>query len=261
MISRIPKISLKLTAKKYVLAIDQGTTGTRAFIFDVRGRVVASAYQEIHQHFPKPGWVEHCPLEIWDSVCSVVAKSLRQASLNSSQISAIGITNQRETTVVWDAVSGKPYHRAIVWQDRRTADFTENLKKRGWEKKLRVKTGLVADPYFSASKLTWLISRVSGLKRGIKTGRARFGTVDSWLVWKLTGGRVHATDFTNASRTLLFNIKRRIWDPELLKLFKVPISILPQVKNSGSVFGHTAAGGMIAEGIPIAGILGDQQAA
>jgi len=261
MISRIQKTLLKLTAKKFVLAIDQGTTGTRAFLFNARGRVVASAYQEIQQYFPKPGWVEHCPLEIWDSVCAVVAKSLRQASLEPSQISAIGITNQRETTIVWDAVSGKPYHRAIVWQDRRTADFTENLKKRGWEKKLRIKTGLVADPYFSASKLTWLLSHVDSLKRGVKAGNARFGTIDSWLIWKLTGGRVHATDFTNASRTMLFNIQRRVWDPELLKLFKVPSSLLPEVRDSGSVFGCTASVSPLTEGIPIAGILGDQQAA
>lgn len=261
MISRIPKISLKLTAKQYVLAVDQGTTGTRSFIFDARGRVIASAYQEIQQYFPKPGWVEHCPLEIWDSVCSVVTKSLRKACLKSSQISVIGITNQRETTVVWDAVSGEPYHRAIVWQDRRTAAFTESLKKRGLEKVLRSKTGLVADPYFSASKLTWLITHVPALRRGVKAGRARFGTIDSWLLWKLTGGGVHATDFTNASRTLLFNIRRRVWDSELLALFKVPAAILPEVKDSGSVFGHTAAGGPLTAGIPIAGILGDQQAA
>jgi len=261
MISRIQKISPKLTAKKYILAIDQGTTGTRAFIFDARGRVVASAYQEIQQYFPKPGWVEHCPIEIWDSVCAVVKKALQKASLKSNQIATIGITNQRETTVVWDAVSGKPYHRAIVWQDRRTTGFTESLKKRGLEKDLRSRTGLVADPYFSASKLTWLLANVGRLKQGVKSGTARFGTIDSWLVWKLTGGRIHATDFTNASRTLLFNIRRRVWDAKLLKLFKVPASMLPEVKDSGSIFGLTVAGGALAAGIPIAGILGDQQAA
>jgi glycerol kinase len=261
MISRILKISPKLTAKKYVLAIDQGTTGTRVFIFNARGRVVASAYQEIKQYFPKPGWVEHCPVEIWDSVCSVIAKSLRKASLKPPDIAAVGITNQRETTVVWDAISDKPYHRAIVWQDRRTAEHTESLKKRGLEIELRARTGLVADPYFSASKLTWLLAHVPALQRGVKTGRARFGTIDSWLLWKLTGGTVHATDYTNASRTLLFNIRRRVWDKRLLKLFKVPLAMLPEVKDSGSLFGSTAAGGPLAAGIPIAGILGDQQAA
>lgn len=250
-----------MTAKKYILAIDQGTTGTRAFIFDARGRVVSSAYQEIRQYFPKPGWVEHCPDDIWNSVCSVITKSLRQGSLKSNQIAAIGITNQRETAVVWDAVSGKPCHRAIVWQDRRTADFTEGLKKRGFEKRLREKTGLVADPYFSASKVSWLLQNVNIIRRAAKAGRARFGTIDSWLVWKLTGGRVHVTDFTNASRTLLFNIRRRTWDSGLLKLFKVPPSMLPQVKASGSIFGTTAASGSLVAGIPIAGILGDQQAA
>ncbi len=260
MISRIPKIFPKLTVKPHILAIDQGTTGTRAFLFNAQGRLCSSAYQEIRQYFPKPGWVEHDPLEIWNSVCAVVRTALNQARLKPSSIAAIGITNQRETTVVWDAVSGRPLHRAIVWQDRRTSVFTESLKKRGLEKKLREKTGLVSDPYFSASKLTWLLEHVPGLRAQAARGRARFGTIDTWLVWKLTGGRAHITDYTNASRTLLFNIRTRDWDSALLKLFKVPASILPQAADSGSIFGKTAASGPWVEGIPIASILGDQQA-
>lgn len=260
MISQTPKISPKLRGKPHLLAIDQGTTGTRAFIFDAQGRLKSSSYQEFRQYFPKPGWVEHDADEIWESVCLVVRKALKSAQISSAALGAIGITNQRETTLVWNAHTGRPYHRAIVWQDRRTSALTESLKKRGLEKIIREKTGLVSDPYFSASKLTWLLKHVRGLRADAARGRVRFGTMDSWLVWKLTGGRSHMTDYTNACRTLLFNIRTRDWDRELLKIFKVPASVLPRAVDSGSIFGRTAATGPFAAGIPIASILGDQQA-
>ncbi len=245
---------------QYILAIDQGTTGTRAFVFDALGHPRGSAYREIRQYFPKPGWVEHDPLEIWNSVLKVSQGALAKAGISSTRLAAIGITNQRETSILWDAQTGQPCHRAIVWQDRRTASITEALKKSGKEYLIRFKTGLVSDPYFSASKIQWLFRHVPAVKQKAALGRLLFGTMDTWLVWKLTGGRSHVTDFTNASRTLLLNIRTHRWDPELLRLFKVPRAVLPRVMPSGSEFGQTAACGPLKAGIPILSILGDQQA-
>ncbi len=236
--------------KRYVLAIDQGTTGSRAVVYDQNSRVVASAYKEFKQYFPKPGWVEHDPEEIWR-----VTKAVMKAAVKNRKIAAIGITNQRETTVLWDRITGKPARRAIVWQDRRTAPVCERLRKRGLEKTVRAKTGLVLDPYFSATKIRWMLDHDAGLKKKAAAGRLAFGTIDSWLLWKLTEGQVHATDLTNASRTSLLNIKTGEWDPELLKIFGVPRSLLPRVLASGSEFGWTK------NGIPIRSMMGDQQAA
>jgi glycerol kinase len=248
--------------RKYILAIDQGTTGSRAFIFDRQARVLAGAYQEFTQYFPKPGWVEHDAEEIWQSVRTVVRKAARSAGISSSAISAVGITNQRETTVVWDRRSGGPVARAIVWQCRRTADICRELKKKGHEKTFREKTGLVLDPYFSGTKIKWLLDNKKNLRQRAEAGELAFGTVDSWIIWKLTGGRAHVTDPTNASRTLLYNIQTKQWDAALLKIFGVPPALLPTVQPSGSVFGRTAAKATsLPEGIPIAAVLGDQQAA
>jgi len=236
--------------KRFVLSIDQGTTGTRAVVYDENARVVGSAYSEFKQFFPKPGWVEHDPEEIWRVTRSVMKKAIK-----GRKISAIGITNQRESTVLWDRVTGKAARRAIVWQDRRTAKVCESLRKRGLEKTVRAKTGLVLDPYFSATKIRWMLDNDAALKKKAKEGRLAFGTIDSWLLWKLTDGQVHATDLTNASRTSLLNIKTGEWDPQLLKIFGVPKSLLPRVLSSGSEFGWTK------DGIPIRAMLGDQQAA
>jgi len=237
---------------KYILAIDQGTTGSRAMIYDEKGRRLASSYQEFPQYFPKPGWVEHDPEEIWQSVHSTIQKVLNK--IDPGKIAAIGITNQRETTVIWDKKSGKPVHNAIVWQCRRTASRCEELKKKGRGDLFRRKTGLPIDAYFSATKIEWILKR-------IKAKNVLFGTTDSWVLWKLTGGKVHATDPTNASRTMLFNIQKKKWDKDILKIFNVPASILPQVKPSSGVFGRTVKIGRLPAGIPIAGIAGDQQAA
>ncbi len=244
-----------------VLAIDQGTTGTRAILFDQKASPISSAYQEFSQIYPQPGWVEHDPVEIWKSCRAVINQALAKSRLEASAIEAIGITNQRETTILWDKGTGKPVHPAIVWQDRRTAHFTSGLRKLGYEPVIREKTGLVLDPYFSASKIRWLFDHIPGLRRRADRGKIAFGTIDAWLLWKLTGGKVHATDFTNASRTLLFNIKTRQWDPALLKIFKIPEAILPEVKNSGSCFGYTRDPNSLSKGIPITAMMGDQQAA
>lgn len=248
--------------RKYILAIDQGTTGSRAFIFDRRALVLAGAYQEFTQYFPKPGWVEHDAQEIWQSVRSVIREAVRSAGISSSEISAVGITNQRETTVVWERRTGRPVARAIVWQCRRTADICQELRKKGHEKVFREKTGLVLDPYFSGTKIKWLLDRKKSLRRRAEAGELAFGTMDSWIVWKLTGGRSHVTDPTNASRTLLYNIKTKEWDRALLKILGVPAALLPSVQPSGSVFGRTAAGAtVLPKDVPIAAVLGDQQAA
>jgi glycerol kinase len=238
--------------KRYVLAIDQGTTGSRAIVYDKRGHQVASAYEEFPQYFPKPGWVEHDPAEIWQSVNNSIQKVLRKVL--PMDITAIGITNQRETTVVWNKKSGRPIHRAIVWQCRRTAERCRQLKKR--EPAIRRRTGLPVDAYFSATKLEWILQHCRANKKELA-----FGTTDSWVLWKLTGGKSHATDYTNASRTMLFNINRLSWDKELLKLFKIPAAILPKVLPSSSQFGETIKIGLLPAGIPICGIAGDQQAA
>ena len=237
---------------KYILALDQGTTSSRTIVFDQTGSVVSSAQREFRQIFPKPGWVEHDATEIWATQLHTVSEALGKARLTASDIAAIGITNQRETTVVWDRETGAPVHHAIVWQDRRTAAACDRLKTRGLAPLIKRKTGLVVDAYFSGTKLAWLLKNVR------KTGRLAFGTIDSWLVWNLTGGRVHVTDPSNASRTMLFNLKTGDWDDELLKLFGVPRSILPEVRSSSEVYGETALFGGT---IPIAGIAGDQQAA
>jgi glycerol kinase len=242
----------------HVLAIDQGTTGTTVMIFDAAGRVRGRGYSEFRQYYPRPGWVEHDPEEIWRVTLKVIGAALRRARLKPRDIAAIGITNQRETTVLWNRVTGKPLHRAIVWQDRRTAPICEALKSQGAEAAIRAKTGLVTDPYFSGTKLQWLFDNVKGART--KAERLAFGTIDTWLIWKLTGGQSHVTDFTNASRTLLFNIRERCWDPELLRLLKVPESVLPQVVPSAGVAAITDKRAFGAE-VPIAGIAGDQQAA
>lgn len=248
--------------KKYILAIDQGTTGSRAFIFDDRCQIVASAYQEFKQYFPKPGWVEHDAEEIWRSCLKVINSAIAKAKISATHIKAIGITNQRETTVLWDRRSGKPIHRAIVWQCRRTSEACDKLKKRGLENKFRQKTGLVLDPYFSGTKIKWILDNVPGARRRAAQGQIAFGTIDSWLIWKLSGGKAHTTDFTNASRTLLFNIKTKQWDKDLLRILNVPSNILPKAQPSGSVFGKTSSRDIkLPAGIPITGVLGDQQAA
>jgi len=246
--------------RQFILAIDQGTTGTRAFLFDQRGQIVASVYKEFKQYFPKPGWVEHDAEEIWKSCTSVIKGVLRKSRISAKQIVAIGITNQRETTVVWDRKTSKPLARAIVWQCRRTTEICQKLSKHS--STFRKKTGLVLDPYFSGTKIKWLLDNVKGLKKRAQKGSVCFGTIDSWLIWKLTGGKSHVTDMTNASRTLIFNIRTFKWDKELLKILGVPSTILPKVQNSGSIFGHTSVSNTgLPSGIPIASVLGDQQAA
>jgi len=247
---------------RYILSIDQGTTGSRAFIFDKRGRIVSSAYKEFRQIYPKAGWVEHSADEIWRSVESVVKTAVIKAHAAPGDIAAIGITNQRETTVLWDRKTSRPVHNAIVWQCRRTSDICDRLKSKGYEGIFRRKTGLVIDAYFSGTKIKWLLDNVKGLKNRAARGDICFGTIDSWLIWKLTGGKAHVTDHTNASRTLVFDIRNKRWDTRLLKILGIPKKILPKVLPSGSVFGETAKGACgLAGGIPIAGVAGDQQAA
>ncbi len=244
--------------KRHVLAIDQGTTGTTVMVFDAQGRVRGRAYSEFRQYYPQPGWVEHDAEEIWTVTRRVIQGALRKARLKAADLAAVGITNQRETTVLWDRHTGKPVHRAIVWQDRRTAPFCSQLSERGLKATVREKTGLVIDPYFSGTKLRWLFDHVKGA-RG-KAARLAFGTIDTWLIWKLTGGQVHATDYTNASRTLMFNIRSRRWDHDLLEVLEVPGEVLPTVVPSSGVAGITDGKSFGAE-VPIAGIAGDQQAA
>ena len=242
---------------KHILALDQGTTSSRAIVFDHNGSVVASAQQEFRQIFPKPGWVEHDAKEIWATQLHTAQEAIAKAGLTAPDIAAIGITNQRETTVVWDRDSGAPIYNAIVWQDRRTAARCDQLKARGLAPMIKRKTGLVVDAYFSGTKLEWLLKNVPGAHARAKAGKLAFGTIDTWLVWHLTGGRVHVTDPSNASRTMLFDLKGD-WDDELLKLLGVPRSVLPEVRSSSEVYGKTT---LLGSSIPIAGIAGDQQAA
>jgi glycerol kinase len=245
---------------KYVLALDSGTTSARAIVFDADGAVRALAQKEFAQHYPTPGWVEHDPLEIWTSQISVAVEALGRAGLSPQDVAAVGITNQRETTVVWDRQTGQPVCNAIVWQDRRTAPFCDRLRADGHEKLIRDRTGLVIDAYFSGSKLTWILDNVPGARTQAEAGKLAFGTVDTWLVWKLTDGKLHLTDTSNASRTMLFDIHSGKWDDDLLKLFRVPRSLLPEVRASSEVYGPvTSALGL--GSVPIAGIAGDQQAA
>ena len=245
--------------KECILAIDQGTTSSRALVFDHDGRVVASAQREFTQHFPQPGWVEHDALEIWASVRAVVAEALASERMRDRRIAAIGITNQRETTVVWDRHSGKPIHNAIVWQSRQTRDICDRLIAGDHDALVRERTGLLIDAYFSATKVQWLLDRIDGARAKAQRGELLFGTIDSWLIWNLTGGKVHVTDCSNASRTLLYDIHAQRWDDELLALFDVPAAMLPEVRASSEIYGHTSL--LTGEAVPIAGIAGDQQAA
>ncbi|HVM97059.1 MAG TPA: glycerol kinase, partial [Candidatus Acidoferrales bacterium] len=244
--------------KKHILAIDQGTTGTTVMIFDAAGKVRGRGYSEFRQFYPKPGWVEHDAEEIWRVTQRVIGASLNSAKLKAADIAAVGITNQRETTVLWDRSTGKPVHRAIVWQDRRTASICDGLRGQGLEELVRAKTGLVIDAYFSGTKLQWLLDHVKGARRN--TSNLAFGTIDSWLIWKLTGGQMHATDYTNASRTLMYDIHRRRWDEELLRQLNVPAEVLPTVVPSAGVVAFTDRRAFGAQ-VPISGIAGDQQAA
>ncbi len=245
--------------KKFILALDQGTTSSRAIVFNHKGLPVSSAQKEFTQHFPKPGWVEHDPEEIWSTQAGVALEAMTKAGTDSSGIASIGITNQRETTVVWERQSGKPVYNAIVWQDRRTADYCDQLKNDGLSQTILEKTGLIIDAYFSATKLKWILDNVKGARKKADKGELAFGTVDAWLVWNLTKGRLHITDVSNASRTMLFNIHKLTWDSELLELFDIPESILPLVRSSSEIYGETA--GHFSSPIPVAGIAGDQQAA
>ncbi|WNL38248.1 glycerol kinase GlpK [Halomonas sp. PAMB 3232] len=250
-----------MSQKKYVLAIDQGTTSSRAMLFDHEGRVASTAQHEFEQIFTRPGWVEHCPREIMTSVLTTLTEVINQSGVDVAEIASIGITNQRETTVVWDKNTGQPVHNAIVWQSRHSAEICDALREAGHAEMIRDKTGLVIDAYFSATKLKWIFDNVTGVKEKAEKGELLFGTIDSWLVWNLTGGKVHATDVSNASRTMLFNIRERKWDPELLELFGVPESMLPEVKSSSEVVGQILPKYLMGQEIPIAGIAGDQNAA
>ncbi len=245
---------------KFILALDQGTSSSRAIVFDHEGNIRSVAQQEFTQYFPQPGWVEHNPMEIWSSEAAVVAQAISGIGIGGLDIAAIGITNQRETTIVWDARTGTPVYNAIVWQDRRTSAFCDTLKERGLVDRIREKTGLIIDAYFSATKIKWILDNVPGAREKARAGELRFGTVDSWLVWQLTRGEVHITDVSNASRTMLFNIHTLEWDKELLELLDIPLSMMPAVKSSSEVYGHTKTT-IFAHEVPIAGIAGDQQAA
>jgi glycerol kinase len=245
---------------KYILAFDQGTTSSRAIVFDRSGTIISLAQREFRQIYPQSGWVEHNAKEIWSSQVSVATEAVLNASLKADQIAAIGITNQRETTVVWERETGEPVYNAIVWQDRRTADYCGSLKAQGYDELIQQKTGLIVDAYFSATKVKWILDNVEGAREKAVAGRLLFGTVDSWLIWNMTDRKVHVTDVTNASRTMLFNIHTLSWDSELLDLFDIPAAMLPEVKSCSEVYGETA-GSVLAARIPIAGIAGDQQAA
>ncbi|WP_133647459.1 glycerol kinase GlpK [Paraburkholderia flava] len=245
---------------QYVLALDQGTTSSRAMLFDRQGNIVSVAQKEFQQIYPRPGWVEHDPQEIWSTQAGVAAEAVTRAGLNGTSIAAIGITNQRETTIVWDRETGQPIYNAIVWQDRRTADFCDQLKADGLEAKVRAKTGLPIDSYFSGTKIRWILDNVEGAREKAKQGKLAFGTVDSWLVWNFTKHGLHVTDVTNASRTMLFNIHTLQWDDELLEALDIPRSMLPEVRPSSEVYGQTVTT-VFASKIPLAGIAGDQHAA
>ena len=246
--------------EQYILALDQGTSSSRAIVFDRQGKIRASAQKEFPQHFPKPGWVEHDPKDIWSSEASVIAEAITSMGINGLNIAGIGITNQRETTIVWDAETGEPVHNAIVWQDRRTSDYCDSLKAKGLTDMIRQKTGLIIDAYFSATKIKWILDNVPGARARAEAGKLRFGTVDTWLIWNLTRGGCHVTDVSNASRTMLFDINSLTWDKELLELFDIPESMMPDVRSSSEIYGYTKTT-IFAHPVPIAGIAGDQQAA
>ncbi|MDD6364151.1 MAG: glycerol kinase GlpK [Bacteroidales bacterium] len=244
--------------KEYVIALDQGTSSSRAIVFNRRGEAAAVCQKEFTQHFPQPGMVEHDPMEIWATEYAVMTEAVASLGLGGADIAAIGITNQRETTIVWDAATGKPVCNAIVWQDRRTSEFCDSLKAAGLTERIREKTGLIIDAYFSGTKIRWILDNVPGARERAERGELRFGTVDSWLVWNLTGGHDHVTDVTNASRTMLFNIHTLEWDSELLELLDIPASMMPQVRSSSEIYGQTE---LLGGNVPVAGIAGDQQAA
>lgn len=246
--------------KKYIVALDQGTTSSRTIVFDHDGNIVSVAQKEFKQIFPQPGWVEHNPREIWSSQASTIIEAMVQDNISTEDVAALGITNQRETTIVWDAETGEPVYNAIVWQDGRTAAFCSESDLLQQEQKIREKTGLILNPYFSASKIRWILDHVEGAREKAEAGKLRFGTVDTWLVWNLTKGRKHVTDVSNASRTLLYNIHTLDWDDELLALFDIPRSMMPEVHASSEVYGYTDTS-IVRQQIPIAGIAGDQQAA
>jgi glycerol kinase len=245
---------------QYILSLDQGTTSSRAIVFDKKGQILSVAQKDFKQLFPKAGWVEHDPQEIWTSQSAVMIESLANEDIKASDIAAIGITNQRETTIIWDRKTGKPIYNAIVWQDRRTAAFCDKLKAEGKSETVAAKTGLILDAYFSATKIKWILDHVGGAREKAEKGELAFGTIDTWLVWKLTGGKTHVTDISNASRTMIYNIHKKQWDTELMALFDIPQSILPEVKSSSEIYGETS-GDILSHKIPIAGIAGDQQAA
>ena len=246
---------------KYILAIDQGTTSTRALLYDKEGNIVEKSQKEFMQYYPKPGWVEHDPEEIWNSTIGVINNVIKKGEIKPFEIDSIGITNQRETTVVWDKNTGNPLYNAIVWQCRRTSDICKSLKDEGYEELFRKKTGLLLDPYFSGTKIKWILDNVEGARKKAEENKIIFGTIDTYLIWKLTGGRVHVTDYSNASRTLLYNIHELKWDEELLDIMEVPSNILPEVKSSSEIYGYTDKNIFFGQHIPIAGIAGDQQAA
>jgi glycerol kinase len=246
--------------EKLILTLDQGTTSSRAILFNKNGKIISLAQKEFTQYYPKPGWVEHDPMEIWSSQASVITEAILKENLKAENISAIGITNQRETTVVWEKETGQPIYNAIVWQDRRTAEQCDLLKEKKLDSIIREKTGLVLDAYFSATKIQWILNNVAGAKEKAKEGKLAFGTIDSWLIWNLTEGKLHITDVSNASRTMLFNINTLSWDKELLELFEIPESMLPEVRSSSEKYGETS-GKLLGTKVPIAGIAGDQQAA
>ena len=246
--------------EKYILAIDQGTTSSRAILFDHEMHIASMAQKEFQQIFPQPGWVEHDPMEIWASQAAVVAEAISKIGINGLNIAAIGIANQRETTIVWDIDTGEPVYNAIVWQDRRTSDFCDTLKAQGLVDSIRKKTGLIIDAYFSGTKIKWILDNVPGAREKAEAGKLRFGNVDTWLIWQLTRGTVHATDVTNASRTMLFNINTLKWDEDMLQFLDIPASMLPEVKSCSEIFGYTKTT-IFAHEVPIAGVAGDQQAA
>ena len=246
--------------EKLILTLDQGTTSSRAILFNKNGKIVSLAQKEFTQIYPKPGWVEHDPMEIWSTQASVITEAILKENLKAENIAAIGITNQRETTVIWDKETGIPVYNAIVWQDRRTAAQCDELKERKLDTMIREKTGLVLDAYFSATKIQWILNNVAGAKEKAQQGKLAFGTIDSWLIWNLTEGALHITDITNASRTMLFNINTLSWDQELLALFEIPASMLPEVRSSSEKYGETS-GKLLGTKVPVAGIAGDQQAA
>lgn len=250
-----------MSQEKYILAIDQGTTSTRAILFNRQGAIVHQAQKEFRQYFPQPGWVEHDANEIWASVQTVLAAVLTESQTSPAQIAAIGITNQRETTVIWDKKTGLPIHRALVWQSRQTSDIADTLIEAGYEETIQAKTGLRVDAYFSATKIKWLLEHVPGARERAEQGDLLFGTIDTWLIWQLSGGQAHVTDVTNASRTMIYNIHTLSWDEDLLRLLNIPKAILPQVRPSSEVYATTAASHLFGQEVPIAGAAGDQQAA